>query len=173
MSMERLPHFHRCCSHVNPFRQEIDSLKSEIKILVEVNERDYSDRSAAVRLADKEVVAIRAERDALAKEVERLKSDFTVDIDIMDAFKELFAIGAEYKVPEYILREWKIKWLERHLRFHNGKEDALKKDVDRLRSKLEVAREALERATHPHMDRFCIERARTALAQIGTSDEGA
>jgi len=116
---------------------------------------------------------IRAERDALAKEVERLKSDFTVDIDIMDAFKELFAIGAEYKVPEYILREWKIKWLERHLRFHNGKEDALKKDVDRLRSKLEVAREALERATHPHMDRFCIERARTALAQIGTSDEGA
>jgi len=166
MSMERLPHFHRCCSHVNPFRQEIDSLKSEIKILVEVNERDYSDRSAAVRLADKEVVAIRAERDALAKEVEQLKIS-----------NENLKTTIGYWWPKLGYSKFN-EMVYPALDDHRATEAPAFTERDRLRSKLEVAREFFKKiAAHQVSmgapNSFAATEARTALAQIGEGHEGA
>lgn len=57
--------------------------------------------------------------------VDQLRSEFTTDVSIDHAFQELFTLGKEFKIPEFVLKEWKVKWLERHLRFHHAKEKDL------------------------------------------------
>lgn len=94
-------------------------------------------------LANKEKL-YSCERAKWSAEVERLKAQFTTDVSIENAFKELYAIGKEYSVPEYVMRDWKVKWLEAHLRFHNKKEDDLKARISTLVDDHTRLRDALE-----------------------------
>jgi hypothetical protein len=82
---------------------------------------------------------LRKENAKLRAELVEANARFTVDINIVKAFDELFSIGKKYSVPEFVLQNWKAKWLDAHLRFHNKKEDELKKDLSEALSTLNAS----------------------------------
>lgn len=69
-----------------------------------------------------------------ASTAERERNEYKTDVSLESAFEELDQIAREYRVPGFVLSDWRGRWLNRHLKFHHAQEIALRTECDSARA---------------------------------------